>query len=236
MYWWDYVALYPTETVIVVIIIIGGYYLYWELSKFWNQPLYTTKFGEWRVLRYIGRIVEMEDKNAFKSKISKNKAHTGWIKIKGQPKRKIILNNKDILERTSRKIVMNKKHLMWDTNLSAYVLTDKRIKGYLSNPQNIEKYMLTKIDNIDMKATRSARASPVVIHNSLLHQHIPLDSGMYTEKEDDAFNQYSDYIFDREEVGGYQTYEEYVDKSDEVKERRKGKRPLQKRKRNVGEK
>lgn len=224
-------ALYPVETAIVITIILAGYFGYLELSKFWNQPLYTTKYGEWRVLRYIGRLVELEDKNAFKSKISENKAHVGWIKIKGQPKRKVILNNKDILERTSRKIVMNKKYFMWDISKSAYVLTDKRIKGYLANPQNIEKYMLTKIDNIDMKATRSARASPIIVHNSLLHQHVPLDSGMYTEKEDDAFNQYSDYIFDREEVGGYQTYEEYVDDSDDVRKRRKGKRPLSRGKR-----
>ena len=233
MYWWDYVALYPTETVILAVIIIGGYYGWLEITKFWHQPLYTTKFGEWRVLRYVGRLVELDDKSAFKGELSVNKAHKGWIKIKGQPKRRIILNNKDILERHPRKIIMNKRYLMWDTDKSAYVLTDKRIKGYLSNPQNIEKYLLTKIDNIDMKATRSARASPIVVHNSLLHQHVPLDSGMYTEKEEDMFSQFSDYIFDREEVGGYQTYTEYVDDSEDKIEQRKTRKPLKVKDRQV---
>lgn len=228
-YWWDYIAMYPVETIVILTIAIGGYALYWKLSEFWNFPVYTTKYGEWRVLRYIGRLVELEDKASFKKEISKNSEHIGYIKISGQPKRKVILNSKDILSRSPNKIVMNKKYFMWDTNKSAYVFTDKRIKGYLSNPQNLERFMLTKIDNIDMKATRSARASPIIVHNSLLHQHVPLDSGMYTEKEDDMFNQYSDYIFDREEVGGYQTYEEHVDDTEEVKERRKDKRPLSRR-------
>jgi len=223
---WDNVAKYPEETIIAITVILIIYYGYLEISKYWHQPLYTTKYGEWRVYRYIGRLIQLEDKNSFKGQLSENKAHVGYIKIRGQPKRKIILNNKDILERTPNKIVMNKRYLMWDTKKSAYVLTDERIKGYLSNPQNIEKFLLTKIDNIDMKATRSARASPIVIHNSLLHQHVPLDSGMYTEKEEDTFTEYSDYIFDREEVGGYQTYEEYIDESDEKMDRRKEKTPL----------
>lgn len=226
MHWWDYLMLYPVESTMVIGGAIACYFGYIELSKFWNKPLFITKFGEWRVLRYVGRVVDMPNKRIFRKDI-KGEKYICWVKIKGQPKRKIILESDDILETKPNRIVMDKKYMYWNTEDSAYLLSDVKPKTYRIDTLNMDRYMMKKIDKIDVKTTRSARASPVVVHNSLMEQHLSLESGVYKEEEEDAFDKSSKYIFDRESVGGYGTWQDLMEKQKKEEEEEEEKKKME---------
>lgn len=204
MYWWDYIAANPKESVIIILAGIGITWLYIEVSKFWIKPLYTTSFGCWRVNRYLGRMYfkNKQDSRLFR-KDSTVKTTRGWIRMPWQRKFPIILSNSDILHHLPNKIVMNKKYIYWSENDSAYHLTDKRPLGYMINPNNLERLALRKIDDIDTKSTRAARAAPQTVHQGLLQFSIPLTPGSYTETDIDKYNLNQHNLFDKESIGGY---------------------------------
>jgi len=211
-YWWDLVLQYPGETAVFITAIIGGYLLYIEISKFWHKPLYITDYGKWRVHRYIGRIIKMEGQKSFIAqspffKCDPNITKRDFkckIKIKGQPVHDMVLNTGDLILITKRKILMNKKYVEWDIKKAAYHLTNDTPIAYHFNPSNLERYMLHKIDVIDMRANKSAVASPQVVHNSVINQHLPLDWGEYIETADDTIFDMPTHIFDENETGGYE--------------------------------
>jgi hypothetical protein len=227
-FWWDYIAMYPKETAIIITVIIVGYLAYVELSKFWNKPLFITDYGRWRIYRYIGRITKMEGQKYFVAQSPKfrqdpNLENTDFcckIKIRYQPTRDIILESKDIAEITSRKIVLNKKYMLWNTEDRAYRLTNNIPRAYHLNPQNLERFMLYKIDTIDQRANKAAVASPPVIHHSLLQQHLPLEFGQYEESVDDRILDTPEYLFDTKDVGEYGTFNDLPERELKRRERR----------------
>jgi len=218
MYWWDYVALYPKETVIILAIIFGGYYLWYELSKFWNKPLCITDYGKWRIHRYTGRIVDMEGRkitlkktmglSPYFVKAIAPREFKCKIKIAGQPKRDLYLHTADLVRVEWRKVIMNKKYLVWLPEIAAYKLTNVRPTAYQLNPHNLEKFFVFKLDSIDLKANKAAVAAPQVIHNSLLQQHLPLEFGDYEENISEHSTETTKFLFDDTEVGNYQLIEE----------------------------
>lgn len=227
MYWWDYILMYPIETVAVFSIAIIGYVVYLELSKYWYKPLYISHYGKWRILRYVGRIVDMEGKkkwtgiNPLFGENVKDRVFECKIKIRGQPTRNINLSSDIIAEIHKRKIVMDAKYLLWIADTRTYELSSIRPKAYHVNPLNLEKYHLHKIDCMDIKANKSAIVSPPVIHNSLLSQHLPLEFGEYDEEIDERIAETANYIFDEEQLGGYSLYNEVLAEQKKRKQKKK---------------
>lgn len=205
MYWWDYILMYPAETATTIALCVVGYFGYLEISKFWNKPLYITNLGEWRILRYVGRILKMENKRMFYKDTEVNEFRC-IVKISGQKKRPMILESKDIIGIEPRRIVMGKKYIYWDSKKAAYVLSDLRPLGYMINPDNLERMALAKIDDIDTKSTRAARAAPQVVHAGLLQYSIPIDPSDYREDDTNSRLQVSSsQLFDRDLMGDYDT-------------------------------
>ena len=221
MFWWDYLFLYPEETSILAIILGGGYYLHYELSKLWYKPIHCTDYGKWRIHRYTGRLVDMDGRkfkirrtfglNPLFTKEVDGREFKGMIKIPGQPKRKLILHSSDIVEVEWRKIVMNKKYLVWLPEIQAYKFTNVRPTAYQLNPHNLEKFFVYKLDSIDLKANKAAIAAPQVIHNSLLQQHLPLEFGEYEEALDEQLSETTKFMFNNKEVGNYKLVDEIIE-------------------------
>ena len=208
--------MYPTETVILCVIGAGLYYAYYEISKFWNKPLFITAYGEWRVLRYIGRLTDFDDKKLFRPETSQD-LFKATIKIQGQPKLPIILNKNDIKVHKPNKIIMNKKYIYWDMKEASYFLSEKQPIGYQIDPVNLDRFTLAKIDNIDVKAVRAARSSPVVIHQGYMQNSIPLEPGDYKEEDiEDLLELPSEYMFKRDKIGGYRKYSEMDEDEDDI--------------------
>lgn len=217
MYWWDYILLYPTEFAIVLAVVFGGYFLWREMSKIWNKPMYVADYGRWRIHRYTGRIVDMEGRSLkprksmglspYFTKDIDGREFKCKIKIAGQPKRTLILHSSDIEKVEWRRIRMNKKYLVWLPEISAYKLTNVRPTAYQLNPHNLEKFFIYKLDSIDLKANKAAIAAPQVIHNSLLQQHLPLEFGEYEEDIDERLSETTKFMFNDTEVGEYQLIE-----------------------------
>jgi hypothetical protein len=219
-------AMYPKETAMVSLMIVGLTLFYIEISKFWIKPLYTTCFGAWRVNRYLGRMYfkSRGDARLFR-KDSSVKFVKGYIRMPWQRKFPIILKNEDILHHLSNKIVMNKKYIYWSENDNAYHLTDQRPFGYMIDPCNLERLALRKIDDIDTKSTRAARAAPQTVHQGLLQFSIPLTPGSYAEKDSiDKYGTNQKNLFDRESIGGYKELDFKVDNvvGKSLKERMQG--------------
>jgi len=214
MYWWDYIAAYPKESAIIIGVIILGYIGYVEISKFWHKPLFITKRGDWRIQRYAGRLIQIGKTKAetrlFRPGLDDNRVIEGIIKIRGQPKRSIMLNTADIISVESRRVVMNKKNLVWNYLNNTYVLIDEPAQAYLVNLQNLEAYYTHRIDTIDIKSNKAAAASPAVIHSSLLQQHLPLDYDSYQEAEP-GMVMADKFIFDQTEVGDYGSFSKALD-------------------------
>ena len=217
MYWWDYIMMYPYETAAVLLAIFGGYWLWLQLSKFWKKPLYVTHYGKWRIHRYTGRIVDMEGRsllprrtmglNPLFVKGIEGREFKCKIKIPGQPKRDLFMHTTDLVRVEWRRVIMNKKYLVWLPEIAAYKLTDVRPTAYQLNPHNLEKFYVYKLDSIDLKANKAAVAAPPVIHNSLLQQHLPLEFGEYEEALDERLSETTTFMFDEQEVGDYELIE-----------------------------
>lgn len=213
-YWWDYIAMYPGETAIIIGLIILAYFTYVELSKFWYYPLFITSFGEWRVLRYVGRIKYMENKKLFR-KDSTIKQFKIKIRIPGLQTLPMILEREDIQSIKPNKIIMNKKYIHWDIEKSAYILTNDPTWGYKIRLENLQRILLHKIDNIDINSTRAARAAPQTIHSGLMQFSIPLAPGSYRENNpEDRYDVNEKHLFDREAIGSYKPMSDMEDKEE----------------------
>jgi len=205
---WYYVAEYPLETILLVIICIVVYFVYVELSKFWHKPLYI--FGDgWRIKRYVGRIIMIKDGKKFYAKTSKIEDFTGIIKMAGQPRRKIILQRDALHSFKPNKVIMKKKYVVWSKKDNAYILTNIKIESYLLDLENVQRYDFNMIDLIDHKATRSARASPKLIHSVFSMHNIPLDD---YEEEGELVIKTGKDVYDIESAGSYGVYLDLEDK------------------------
>ena len=200
---WYYVEKYPFETAVFIVLCIVAYLGYIELSKFWHKPLYIYGKGNWRIKRYVGRVIKIKDGRKFYAKTSETKLFEAIIKISGQPRRKIILDREDLDSLKPNKIIMNKKYILWNQKENAYILTNIPVGSYLLDSENIMKLDYNMIDQIDQKATRSARASPKLIHTVFSMHNIPLDD---YEPEEDIVIRTGEDIYDIEKVGDYGSY------------------------------
>ncbi|MCK4545402.1 hypothetical protein KAU43_07675 [candidate division WOR-3 bacterium] len=225
-YVWDYIAIYPVESA-VIIGIIAFVYVGW-LKKFWyiHKPsLYTTKMGEWRIKRFIGRIVEFETEQGSKimteqwAKLEKNTAVFVRIYISGQPIRRLKLVNSDIYSITrnpsklfKKEITMNKKNMFWISEKNHYEFTDEENEIYIIKPIIFEKAMVKKIDNMDIKSTRGSKVSPALVHSGYFSNHLPIPPDEY--EESDKSLQITPYAYQSKDSGSYGTYtdllEDYV--------------------------
>ena len=158
----------------------------------------------------------MEDKKLFGREAVSKKDYRARVKIAGQPVRTILLNTDDILyikrnpwKLFVRQITMNRKYLYWNVQKSAYIISDDRPMGYQINPANLEKNILSMIDNIDAKATRAARSAPHIIHHGYMMHSIPLEPEEYQEDDEQTrFQLPGEFLFERKSIGKYQTYQE----------------------------
>ena len=224
-YFWDFILDYPVESTIVIsffaLLYIGWVKKFWYLHK---PSLYCTKMGEWRVRRFVGRIVEFETEDG-KAKLTEKwkKAEEETIMIRiyigGQPVRRLILNNKDIysIRRVPKKlfkkeITMDRKHLVWISELTSYVLSDETNPIYIIKPHIFEKSMLKKIDNMDIKSSRGSKVSPPLVHSSYFNNHLPIPPDEYAEK--DKSLQISPYAYSTKDGGSYGTYDDLMSEDD----------------------
>ena len=232
VYFWDVMFAYPLESSIIISVVTLAY-VGW-LKKFWylHRPsIYTAKIGEWRVRRYVGRIVSFETEKGMQ-KLTKKYAELNQeqvvvlIYISGQPIRRMILNNKNLynVQRVPKKLfkkvyTFNKKNIKWASHLNAYVMTDKPIENYLLKPEIFEKAMMKKIDNIDIKASRGSRVAPQLIHSGYFNQHLPIPPDEYSEK--DRQLEVTNYAYQRKDQGGYGAYDSVLqeEKDDDKKEK-----------------
>jgi len=226
-FWWEYLAEYPIESMIVIGGLIGSYFAYVEIIKFWKPMLFiTTK--EWRIHRYIGTVSGLDLRN-FKPPGKKGGVFPkdavefkAILKIPGKKPAPIILNNKDIIKVIPRKLLLNKKYIYWNPEEGAYALSNTKPIGYHINPSNLEGLMVYKLDNIEAKATRAAPSAPQIIHHGLMQHSIPLDPGQYSESEEATrFRPDSHYIFNTKKIGGYKTFETLIEEEDEIDEKSK---------------
>ena len=215
-YFWEYFAVYPLECAIIISIVVLVY-VGW-IKHFWyiHKPsLYTTKMGEWRVRRFVGRIVSFETDDGQRMLTEKyasteKEGHEIHIKIYigGQPVRPMILDNKDIwsIRRIPKKLfkkeyTMNKKNVMWLSEENAYRLTDERVNIYLIKPEEFEKALIRKIDNMDLKSSRGSRVSPHLIWSGYWNNHLSIPEDAY--EEDEKLSKITPYSYDRKDSGGY---------------------------------
>ena len=133
--------MYPVESA-VVISVLSLLYIGW-VKKFWylHKPsLYATRMGQWRVRRFIGRIVDFETENGKRllsnewKAINKDEVVMIRIYISNQPIRRMKLFVSDIwaVRRVphkffKREITMNKKNVFWNPKENCYELTDDRV-------------------------------------------------------------------------------------------------------------
>jgi len=224
-YFWDFILDYPVESSIVIAF-FSLLYIGW-VKKFWyiHRPsLYSTKMGEWRVRRFIGRIVSFETEDGSKKLSMKWKDAQAEdiiirIYISGQPVRRLILHNKDLysIRRNpyklfKREITMDKKHLIWRTDLTSYVLSDEQNQIYIIKPHIFEKSMLKKIDNMDIKSSRGSKVSPPLVHSSYFNNHLPIPPDEYVEK--DKSLQISPYAYSTKDGGQYGTYDDIMNEEE----------------------
>jgi len=229
MYFWDLMFMYPVESA-VIISIISVIYIGW-IKKFWylHKPsLYLTRMGEWRVRRFVGRIVGFETEhgekllsNEWKS-IKKDDSVIIRIYIGGQPIRCMKLDVADIwtVRRVPRKlfkreITMNKKNVFWNPAQNYYELTDENVPIYIIKPHIFEKVILRKVDNLDVKATRGSKVSPQLIHSGYFGNHLALPPDEY-EENDDVVGDISEYAYSVVDRGSYGEYNSVM--ADEGKE------------------
>jgi len=205
---WYWIAEYPYETAMVIFLLIIGYFGYIEVSKFWHKPLYIYGDG-WRIKRYVGRIIKIKNAKKFYAKTSETEDFEAYIKMSGQPRRKILLPRDALEVAKANKIVMKKKYVLWSKVDNAYILTDVQIKSYLLDLENVERLDFNKIDMIDQKATRSARASPTLIHSVYSMHNIPMDD--YDEDDELVIKTGKD-IYQVDSVGGYGSYKDLEEK------------------------
>ncbi len=228
-YFWDYILAYPVES--SLIISIGTLIYVGWIKKFWyiHRPsLYTTKMGEWRVRRFVGRIVSFETKNGEKMLTTRWKDFKDTeeviivIYISGQPLRRMRLVNGDIwsIQRKpnklfKREITMNRKNILWIAEENLYVLSDVDNTMYILKPHIFEKALLKKIDNMDIKSSRGSKVSPPLIHSGYFNNHLPIPPDEYDEK--DKSMQITEYAYSRKDSGKYGTYDSVMDRDDDKK-------------------
>jgi len=220
MYFWDLIFMYPVESAIVIsilsIIYVGWVKRFWYIHK---PSLYLTRMGEWRVRRFIGRIVDFETENGKRilsdewKAINKDDSVIIRIYINGQPIRRMKLQVKDIwlVRRAPRKlfkreITMNKKNVFWNPSKNYYELTDENVPIYIVKPHIFEKAILRKVDNLDVKATRGSKVAPQLIHSGYFGNHLALPPDEYEESED-VVGDISPYAYSVDDAGEYGEYE-----------------------------
>lgn len=226
-YFWDYIAYYPIESAVIIsiftIIYVGWVKKFWYLHK---PSLYSTKMGEWRVRRFIGRIADFETEHGKKmlteqwKDFKKDEEVIAIIYISGQPLRRIKLINGDIwlVKRNPRKlfkkeITMNRKNLIWVQGENRYELSDETNPIYIIKPHIFEKSMLKKIDNMDIKSSRGSKVSPPLIHSGYFNNHLPIPPDEY--EENDKSLQITPYAYSVKDSGSYGNYDKVMDDIDD---------------------
>lgn len=93
----------------------------------------------------------------------------------------VSIDRRDIISVEQTRIVVDKKCMLWNTLENKYNLFDEMPITYASNPEYLQRWILTEMDHIDAKATKGARSSPPVVHMNLTQRSIPLNPQDYNQ-------------------------------------------------------